>query len=94
MSIASPRHRPIITKMLVSVVALWSYVGGASSASADPNPVNTGPNPYRTLSCECRATTPADIPARQAEIGRGLQEGHSAWLPGLPAPAQPSQPRR
>ena len=93
MSIASPRHRPVITKILVSVVALWSYVGGAASASADPNPVNTGPDPYGTLSCECRGTTPAGSPARQAEIYRGLQEGHSAWWPGLPAPARPSQPR-
>jgi hypothetical protein len=93
MSITHPGHRPIITKILVSVVALWSYIAGAATVSADPNPVDTGPNPYGTLSCECRETTPADGPAQQADIHRGLREGHSAWLPGLPAPAQPSQPR-
>jgi hypothetical protein len=92
MSITHPGRRPIIMKILVSVIALWSYVGGAASASADPNPVNTGPNPYGTLSCDCRETTPADSPALRAEIDRGLREGHSAWLPGLPAPARPSQP--
>jgi hypothetical protein len=32
-------------------------------------------------------------PALKAEIDRGLSQGHSAWLPGLPAPAHPSQPR-
>jgi hypothetical protein len=93
MSTANPGHRPIITKILVSVIALWSYVGAAASASADPNPVNTGPNPYGTLRCECRETAPPDSPALRAEIDRGLREGHSASLPGLPPPAQPGQPR-
>ena len=93
MSITNQGHRPIITKILVSVVALGSYMGGAPAVSADPNSVTTGPNPYGTLSCECRQTAPADSPALRAEIDRGLREGHSALLPGLPPPAQPSQPR-
>jgi len=91
---AKCRRQHVIAKMLVGgAIALCSGIAGAASVSADPNPVNTGPNPYGTLSCECRETTPADSPALQAEIDRGLREGHSAWLPGLPAPARPSQPR-
>jgi hypothetical protein len=92
MSTANPGRA---AKMLVgAAIALCFYIAGAAPAGADPNPVDTGPNPYGTLSCAaCRETTPADSPALKAEIDRGLREGHSAWLPGLPAPTQPGQPR-
>jgi hypothetical protein len=91
--VAKRRYRPTVTAILVSAVALCSYIGGAPPVSADPNPTNTGPNPYGTLSCDCRETTPADSPAPKAEIDKGLREGHTAWVPGLPPPAQPGQPR-
>jgi hypothetical protein len=93
MSIANAGHRPRITKILVSAIALCLYVGGAASANAEPNPVNTGPNPYAGLRCDCREAAPADSPALRAEIDRGLREGRSAVLPGLPPPGQPGQPR-
>ena len=91
--VATRRHRPVFTKILVSAIALCSYIGGAAAASADPNPVDTGPNPYGIFSCACQETAAPDSPALKAEIDRGLREGHSAWLPGLPAPTQPSPAR-
>jgi len=84
----------MITKMLVSAaIVLGSLVVGAAPASADPNSAGTGPNPFGGLSCNCRETAPPGSPALTAEINRGLQHGHSAWLPGLPAPTQPQQPK-
>ena len=84
----------LITKTLISAaIALGSCVGLAAPASADPNPANTGPNPYSGLSCNCRETAPPDSPAVRAAIHRGSQEGLSASLPGLPQPTQPRQPR-
>jgi hypothetical protein len=84
----------LITKTLISaVIALGSCVGLAAAASADPNPANTGPNPYSGLSCNCRETAPPDSPAVRAAIHRGSQQGLSASLPGLPQPTQPRQPR-
>jgi hypothetical protein len=81
-----------ITKILLSAgIALSCAVMVAATASADPNTVETGANPFGTLSCSCRQTAPADGPALKAAIDRGLQEGHSAWLPGLPAPARHGQ---
>ena len=83
-----------ITKILVSgAIALSTFVGGAAPASADPNPA-TDPSPFAGLSCNCRETAPVSSPALIAEINRGIQQGHSAWLPGLPAPTQPGQPRQ
>ena len=77
-----------ITKILVSgAIALGFCVGVAAPASADPNP-------FAGLRCNCRETAPVDSPALMAEIDRGIQEGLSAWLPGLPAPTQPGQPRQ
>jgi hypothetical protein len=70
----------MITKLLVgAAIALSSYIGAAAPVSADPSP-------FGTLGCSCRQTPPADGPALNAEIDRGLREGHSVWLPGLPAP--------
>jgi hypothetical protein len=77
----------MIAKILVAAaIAVGSYLGAAAPVSADPNP-------FGTLGCDCRQAPAADGPALKAEIDRGLREGHSAWLPGLPAPVQPTQPR-
>jgi len=80
-----------ITKVLVSgAIALGIFVGGAAPASAAPQ----APNPYSTLHSNRPETAPVGSPALMAEIDRGIQEGLSAWLPGLPAPTQPGQPRQ
>ena len=102
MSIANPeksakaakrRTHKVITKTLVSAaIVLGSGVVAAAPASAEPNTVGTGPNPYSTLRCSCQETAPAGSSLLREEIQRGLQEGHTAVLPGLPAPAQPGQP--
>jgi hypothetical protein len=43
------------TKILVSAAIVLGYwVGGAAPASADPDPVSNGPNPFGTLGCSCR----------------------------------------
>jgi hypothetical protein len=78
-----------ITKMLVSAAIVLGSVVGAAPASASTDPAPAGPNPFGGLSCNCRETAPAGSPALKAEIDRGIREGHSAWLPGLPAPTQP-----
>ncbi len=89
------RYHKVITKILVSgAIAVGLGIGGAASASGDPNPSNTSPNPYGGLGCSCQGAAPADGPDVKAQIDRGLQEGHTAWLPGLPAPAHPTQPQR
>jgi hypothetical protein len=79
-----------ITKILASAaIAVGFLVGGAAQASADPNAFGADPNPFNGFSCSCQKTAPADNPALSEQINRGLREGHSAWLPGLPAPTQP-----
>ena len=89
----STRHHKVITKVLAgAAIAVGLGVGGAAVASADPNPSNTSPNPYGGLGCSCQATAPAGSPDVKAQIDKGLQEGHNAWLPGLPPPAHPTQP--
>jgi hypothetical protein len=92
------QHHQVITKILVSAaIALGSCVGAAPPASADPNPIGTDPadpNPFGGLSCNsCQETAPPGSPALREEIERGLREGHSARLPGLPPPTQPRQPQ-
>jgi len=80
------QHYQVITKIMVgAAITLGFCVVGAAPASADPNP-------FGGLRCSCRETAPAGSPALMAEIDRGIQEGHSAWLPGLAPPAQPRQP--
>jgi len=87
--VGNHRHQ-VITKILVSAaIALSSAVMAATTASADPTTVDTDANPFGALRCSCPGTAPADGPGLKAAIDRGLQEGHSAWLPGLPAPARP-----
>jgi hypothetical protein len=92
MSIAN-YHR-LATKMLVSAaIVLGPGLWGAAPASADRNSMGTDPNPFGTLSCSCPKSAPADGPALTGDIDRGLREGLSAVLPGLPAPGRPGQPR-
>lgn len=91
---AKQRHRHVIANILVgAAIALGAGVAGAAPANADPNAIGTNPNPFSALSCSCRETAPADSPALSEQIKRGLREGFSASVPGLPAPARPSQPR-
>jgi hypothetical protein len=88
------QHHQVITKILVGgAVALGFYVGGAAPASADPNSMGSAPNPFGGLTCSCRQTAPPGSPAAREEIERGLREGRSAWLPGLPPSTQPRQPQ-
>jgi len=86
-------HRRVTRKILVSAaIALAAGIAGAAPASADPHAISTDSNPFGTLGCNCRGTVPASPDLRQ-EINRGLREGLTASVPGLPAPAQPGQPR-
>jgi hypothetical protein len=84
----------LITRTLISAaIVLGSGVGLAAPASAGTGPSSTDPNPFGGLSCNCQQTAQPGSPALKADIDRGLGQGHSAWLPGLPAPAHPSQPQ-
>jgi hypothetical protein len=83
-----------ITKILVSAaIVVGAAVAVAAPAGAAPNPDGSNPNPFATLSCSCLETAPAGSPALRAEIHRGIQSGLADPSPGLPAPAQPGQPR-
>jgi hypothetical protein len=87
-------YQRVIAKILISAaIGLGWLVGGTAPAGADPNSFGTDPNPFSGFSCHCRETAPAGSPVLRDEIDRGIREGLSAWLPGLPAPTQPSQPR-
>ena len=89
MSIARP------TKVMVSaVITLTFLVGGAAPASADPDSLDTEPNPYSGLGCSCGETAPLGSPALMDEINRGLQEGRTVPMPGLQGlpPQGPPQP--
>lgn len=84
----SPKHRfqtAIMTMMVGAAIALGSAVVGAAPASAAPNTIGPNPSPYSTLSGGPRETAPAGSPALTAEIDRGLRDGLTARLPGLPA---------
>jgi hypothetical protein len=79
----------LTTKTLISAAIVLGFcVVGAASASAEPDPSGTHPNPFGGLSCNCPETVPPDNPAqRDEEIRRGIQAGLSASLPGLPHPS-------
>ena len=96
MSTANPEQsRKVIAKILVTAaIAVGFGVVGAAPASADPNAAGIDPNPFGTLGCSCRDSAPAGSPQARDDIDRGIREGLTASLPGLPPPAQPSQPRR
>jgi hypothetical protein len=82
------QHHKVITKILVSAAITASLgIGGSAVASADPNPSNTSPDPYGGLRSS-QGPAPAGNPDVTAQIDQGLREGHTAWLPGLPAPVQ------
>ncbi|MDT5256666.1 MAG: hypothetical protein QOD10_1746 [Mycobacterium sp.] len=84
------QHHYMITKILASAaIAVGVGIWGAAVASAQPNPSNTSPNPYGGLRCSCQGPAPASNPDVKAQIDQGLLEGHTARLPGLPAPVQP-----
>jgi hypothetical protein len=83
------QHPKVITKILVSAaIAVGLGVGGAAVASADPNPNNASPNPYGGLH-STQGPAPVVNGDLTAQIDQGLREGHTAQLPGLPAPIQP-----
>jgi hypothetical protein len=83
-----------IAKILVSAaIVVGAAVAVAAPAGADSNPAGSNPNPFATLSCSCPETAPPGSPALRGEIHRGIQNGLSDPSPGLPAPAQPGQPR-
>jgi hypothetical protein len=87
------QHRQVITKILVgAAIALGSWVWGAAPASADPDAIGTGPNPFGGLRCNCQETAPPGSPALREETERGIRDARSAW-PGLPPPTQPRQPQ-
>ena len=79
----------MITKLMVSTaIAVGLGIGGAAVASADPNPSNTTPNPYGGLH-STQGPAPVGNLDLTAQIDQGLRDGHTAVLPGLPAPIQP-----
>jgi hypothetical protein len=86
------RHRAISQGLISAAIAVAVWVGGAAPAGADPNPDSTEPDPFGGLGCSCRETAPPGSPARRAEIQRGMREGLSVWVPGLPPPPLPGKP--
>jgi hypothetical protein len=65
-----------ITKALVSIaIAVGCGVAVAVPASADSNAFAPGPDPLGGLSCNCVETAPAQSPAQQEEIHRGIRDG-------------------
>ncbi len=73
-------HRQMIAKTLFAgALAFGLFVGQSAPAGAD----DVDPDPFTGLRCSC-PTSFADNPAALGEIHRGLHEGHTAWLPGLP----------
>ena len=92
--LANRPHRRVITKILVSAaIALGGGLVAAAPAAADPHAIDTSPNPFGVLGCNCRQTAPADSPQSRQGISRGIREGLTVSVPGLPAPAKPGQPR-
>jgi hypothetical protein len=78
-------HR-FVTKTLISAAAaVCAWVAGAVAAGADPNPDGAEPNPFGGLRCGCHQAGPGG-PDAQDEIRRGLREGLSVRVPGLPPP--------
>ena len=91
MSTANPkrsaRYRHLVTRLPLGIaIALGCCVGSAPPTDADPDSAGTDPNPFGTLSSSRRETSPPGSAERREEIDRGIREGLSAWVPGLPAP--------
>ena len=75
-------RRQVIGKVsIAAVLAFGLCVAQGAPAGAD----DFDQNPFSGLSCNCHKATPADAPAPLGEVHRGLREGYTAWLPGLPA---------
>ncbi len=72
-------------------VAFGCCTDAAAPAAADPGLAGE-PDPFGTLSCSCRETAPPGNVDPREEIARGIRKGHSAWVPGFPAPSPPTQP--
>ncbi len=75
-----------IAKMLGGLATAAGLVAGTAPAHADPDAAGADPNPFATLHCGCREVAPADSADPRDEIKRGIREGLSAWVPGLPPP--------
>ncbi|MBW0014236.1 hypothetical protein [Mycobacterium sp.] len=87
------RPRRILAEILVgAAIAAGAVINTAAPAAADPDAVSTEPNPYGTLGCNCPETAPAHSPQLSEEIRRGIREGLTVSVPGLPAPAPRALP--
>jgi hypothetical protein len=85
--------RRVITKILVgAAIALSAGLAAAAPAAAGPNATGTDQSPYGTLGCNCRETASAGSPQLSDKINRGIREGLTVSIPGLPAPARAGQP--
>jgi hypothetical protein len=79
----------VTAKMIVTAaIALAAGIALAAPAAADPSAIGIDPNPFGTLGCNCRATPPVRGPESTQEINRGLREGFTVSVPGLPAPSR------
>jgi hypothetical protein len=77
-----------LAKMLGGfAIATSCCVAGAAPAPADPDAHGAEPNPYGTLRCGCPDAAGPDSAERRNEINRGIRQGLSAWVPGLPPPS-------
>jgi hypothetical protein len=82
------QHRQLITKTLAgTAIVFGAWIAGAAPANANTN--GTDPNPFGGLKCDCQQTAAPGSPALRGEIERGIQQGHSAWSPGLAPSTQP-----
>ena len=68
------------------VIAAGCCVTGTAPAQADPDAVGADPNPYGGLRCDCREAAPAGGADQRGEIERGIREGLSVRVLGLPGP--------
>ncbi len=79
----------VTTTLIAAAIGFGLGVGQAATAGADnPDPLADESNPFRTFACSCTEPTNAGNPVLLDEIYRGLQRGHTALLPGLPAPTR------
>ncbi len=77
-----------LAKMLGGfAIATGCCLAGAAPAHADPDAVGADPSPFATLRCGCPEAAPPGSAERSNEIARGIREGLSAWVPGLPPPS-------
>ena len=79
------RQQVIAKTLLTAALGFGLWIGAAAPALANPADA-TDPNPFTGLRCSCHEVAPAGSPAQLDELHRGLREGHSVLLPGLPAP--------